>query len=134
MLNNDIKPLYEAIEGILGIQYPVTWQHMEEDKENVVGIYLYESSADRKYLSGDYQYESIKVQVQVQSENTDEGLFAALKYLREFVDKMENEYVDTDKVSFEDCEHIGPKAVTIGTNEYGLKVCRSVVDVKYLLN
>ena len=79
------------------------------------------------------RYESIKVHVQVNCAASEIGIQEALDYLRAFVDKMEDEYVDTDLIEFVDCKHVGPKAIPIGKNGYNIPMCRSVVDIKYLL-
>ena len=132
-MSNNIKPVYELIERVLGDKYTVGWQYMAEDKECTAGIYLYESSSDLRYMGGDYGHESIKAHVQVQARGSETGLFEALEYLRDFVDKIESGYHSNDGVSFEDCQHVGPKAIVVGTNTYGIKICRTVIDIKYLL-
>lgn len=128
-----MKELYEAIELVLGSKYPISWQYMDEQSTEVAGIYLYESSNDKRYSDGEYEYESVKVHVQVNCAASEDGIQDALVYLRSFVDKIEDEYVDTEAVEFVDCKHVGPKAIHIGNNGYKIPMCRSVVDIKYLL-
>lgn len=128
-----MKQIYEAIEAVLGTKYPVGWQYMDEQSTEVVGIYVYESSNDSRYADGEYEYESIKVHVQINCASSEVGIQEALDYLRAFVDKMEDTYVDTTDIEFVDCKHVGPKAIPIGKNGYNIPMCRSVVDIKYLL-
>lgn len=128
-----MKQVYEAVESLLGTKYPIGWQYMDEQKAEVVGVYLYESSNDSRYVDGEYEYESIKVHVQINCLSTELGIQEALNYLRAFVDKIEDTYVSTADVEFVDCKHVGPKAIPIGKNGYNIPMCRSVVDIKYLL-
>lgn len=128
-----MNELYLAIEQILGSKYPISWQYMDEQSSEVVGIYLYESSNDKRMMDGEYEYESLKAHVQVNCAASEVGIQDALVYLRGFVDKIEDTYVDTDSVEFVDCKHVGPKAIPIGKNDYKIPMVRSVIDIKYLL-
>lgn len=128
-----MQRLYKAIEEKLGDKYPILYQNMSNDTPNTVGIFLYESSNDLETLDGSLMYESIKVHIQVNAENTEKGIFDALDYLRQFVKRIENERSAIVGVSLVACSHVGPKAIVIGKNEFNVTVCVSNVDVKYRL-
>lgn len=126
--------LYQAIKEKLGTEFPVTYQTMREDKEGVVGIYLYESSNDVEDLAGDTVYESIKCHIQVNATNSEEGIIQALTYLRQFVDRIETENSTVDGIDFVMARHIGPRAICIGKNGYNIQVCVCNIDIKYILD
>lgn len=124
--------IYEAVERKLGSEYEnVFYQTMREDQPGDVGIYLYESANDEEDLSGNEVYNCIKVHVQVNSEQSTEGMVKALKYLTKFAEKIENEASDVDGIEFVSAMHLGPRALAIGKNEHNILICRSVIDLKY---
>lgn len=124
--------IYEAVEKKLGDEYEnVFYQTMREDQPGDVGIYLYESANDEEDLSGNEVYNCIKVHVQVNSEQSTEGMAKALKYLTKFTERIENENSDVDGVEFISAMHLGPRAIVIGKNNHNILICRSVIDLKY---
>lgn len=133
-MGTDIMLLYDAIREKLGTEYEnVFYQSMREDQPGDVGIYLYESSNDSMDMAGNDIYNSVKVQVQVNAEQSAEGLGKALNYLKDFTYKIESEDSDIEGVEFISTMHIGPRAIAIGKNKYNILVCRSVIDLKYIL-
>ena len=132
-MNRDLMLVYDAVKEKLGTEYEnVFFQTMREDKQGDVGIYLYESSNDVEDLSGDDIYNCIKIQVQVNSEQSEKGLKTALNYLTSFVEKIENEASNVDGIEFISAQHIGPRAIPIGKNDFNITVCKSTVDLKYI--
>ena len=132
-MNRDLMLVYNAVKEKLGTEYEnVFFQTMREDKQGDVGIYLYESSNDVEDLSGDDIYNCIKIQVQVNSEQSEKGLKTALNYLTSFVEKIENEASNVDGIEFISAQHIGPRAIPIGKNDFNITVCKSTVDLKYI--
>ena len=124
--------IYEAVEKKLGDEYEnVFYQTMREDQPGDVGIYLYESANDEEDLSGNEVYNCIKVHVQVNSEQSTEGMTKALRYLTKFTERIENENSDVDGVEFMSAMHLGPRAIAIGKNNHNILICRSVIDLKY---
>ena len=124
--------IYEAVEKKLGDEYEnVFYQTMREDQPGDVGIYLYESANDEEDLSGNEVYNCIKVHVQVNSEQSTEGMAKALRYLTKFTERIENENSDVDGVEFISAMHLGPRAIAIGKNNHNILICRSVIDLKY---
>lgn len=124
--------IYEAVEKKLGDDYEnVFYQTMREDQPGDVGIYLYESANDLEDLSGNEVYNCIKVHVQVNSEQSTEGMAKALRYLTKFTERIENENSDVDGVEFMSAMHLGPRAIAIGKNTHNILICRSVIDLKY---
>jgi hypothetical protein len=132
-MNRDLMLVYDAVKEKLGTEYEnVFFQTMREDKQGDVGIYLYESSNDAEDLSGDDIYNCIKIQVQVNSEQSEEGLKTALNYLTSFVERIENEASNVDGIEFISAQHIGPRAIPIGKNDFNIIVCKSTIDLKYI--
>ena len=132
-MNRDLMLVYDTVKEKLGTEYEnVFFQTMREDKQGDVGIYLYESSNDVEDLSGDDIYNCIKVQVQVNSEQSEEGLQTALNYLTSFVERIENEASNVDGIGFISAQHIGPRAIPIGKNDFNIIVCKSTIDLKYI--
>lgn len=124
--------IYEAIEKKLGDDFEnVFYQTMREDKPGDVGIYLYESANDEEDLCGNEVYNCIKVHIQVNSEQSTEGMAKALRYLTKFTERIENENSDVDGVEFISAMHLGPRAIVIGKNNHNILICRSVIDLKY---
>lgn len=124
--------IYEAVEKKLGDEYEnVFYQTMREDTPGDVGIYLYESANDEEDLAGNEVYNCIKVHVQVNSEQSTEGMAKALRYLTNFTERIENENSDVDGVEFISAMHLGPRAIAIGKNNHNILICRSVIDLKY---
>lgn len=131
-MNKDIMLIYKAVEKKLGNEYEnVFYQTMREDQVGDVGIYLYESANDLEDLSGNEVYNCVKVHIQVNAEQTEDGMAKALKYLSDFVEKIENEISDENGVEFISAQHIGPRALPIGKNNYNILVCRATIDLKY---
>lgn len=132
-MNRDLMLVYNTVKEKLGTEYEnVFFQTMREDKPGDVGIYLYESSNDVEDLSGDDIYNCIKVQVQVNSEQSEEGLQTALNYLTSFVERIENKASNVDGIEFISAQHIGPRAIPIGKNDFNIIVCKSTIDLKYI--
>ena len=132
-MNRGLMLVYDAVKEKLGTEYEnVFFQTMREDKQGDVGIYLYESSNDVKDLSGDDIYNCIKVQVQVNSEQSEEGLQTALNYLTSFVERIENEASNVNGIGFISAQHLGPRAIPIGKNDFNIIVCKSTIDLKYI--
>lgn len=127
--------LYDAVKLKLGDTFgPVTYQTMREDKPRAVGIYLYEGQSDRVDMSGDYVYEVIKVHIQVNADQTEDGILEALNYLRNTVRRLETERSDVPGVTFLYAQHSGSKAIPIGKNGYNIPVCVSNIEIKYKLD
>lgn len=131
-MEKDIMLVYDAVKEKLGDEYSdVFYQTMKEDQPNQVGIYLYESSNDLEDLGGNEVYNCIKVQIQVNCEQSELGIRKAMKYLSDFVERIENEESTIDGIEFISAEHLGPRALVIGKNNYNILICRSVIDLKY---
>lgn len=127
--------LYEAVREKLGSSYEnVFYQTMREEVPGDVGIYLYESANDRVDIEGDDVYNCIKVHVQVNCEKSLEGMHKALNYLSLFVDRIEHENCAISGVEFIEACHQGPRALAIGKNQFGILICRSVIDLKYIFD
>ena len=59
-------------------------------------------------------------------------LKTALNYLTSFVERIENEASNVDGIGFISAQHIGPRAIPIGKNDFNIIVCKSTIDLKYI--
>jgi hypothetical protein len=125
--------LYKAVEEKLkGNGYEnIFYQTMREDKVGDVGIYLYESANDLEDMCGEEVYNCVKVHVQVNAGQNVEEMEKALNFLSSFVERIENEISDIDGIEFISVNHVGPRALPIGKNNYNILICRSLIDLKY---
>jgi hypothetical protein len=131
-MDKDIMLIYEAVKEKLGTEYENVFYHtMRDDKPGDVGIYIYESANDVEDLSGNEVFNCIKVHVQVNAEQSTEGMRKALKYLSDWTDRMETETSDIEGIEFISAQHVGPRALPIGKNNFNILVCRSLIDLKY---
>ena len=127
--------LYEAVRRKLPDRYKnVFYQYMRDDQIGDVGIYLYQGENDLYTIDGATQYNTVKVHVQVNADKSTQGLQEALDYLTEFVDRIENEQCDISNISFISANHIGPKAIPIGRNEFDIQVVKSDINLKYVFD
>lgn len=124
--------LYDAIAEKLGTEYSnIFYQTMREDKPGDVGVYLYESSNDIEDLGGNEICNNVKVHIQVNAEQGIDGMAKALNYLTAFTERIESEVSGVDGIEFIGAEHIGPRAIAIGKNDYDILICKCDVDLKY---
>lgn len=127
--------LYEAIRLKLGTRYPnIMYQMVRDDVEGDVGIFFYESSNDLRDIPGNDVYDCIKVHVQVNCPRTVEGLWDALAYISEFVERIENEQSNLAQITFIEAVHLGPRAVAVGRNKYDIQIVKCDIDLKYVFN
>lgn len=129
----NLMVLYEVVKNKLGSDYNnIMYQTMNEDKEDCVGIYLYESTNELQTIDGNIQYDAVKIHIQVNASKSSEGLNKALNYLDQFTRRIENEQSNIDDVIIIEAMHLGPRAVCIGRNQYDILVCKCDVDLKYI--
>jgi hypothetical protein len=131
-VEKDIMLVYEAVKEKLGTEYAnIFYQTMREEQSGDVGIYLYESSNDTEDISGNEVFNCVKVHIQVNAEQSADGMAKALRFLSSFTERIENENSNVEGIEFISAEHIGPRAIPIGKNKYNILVCRATVDLKY---
>ena len=130
----DMMKIYELVEEKLGQKFKnIFYQSMRDDKVGDVGIFLYESSKDLMDLAGDDVFNCIKVHVQVNGDTNIESMGEVLNYLSEFTHRIESEESNTDGIEIISAEHLGPRAICIGRNQFNIPIYRSLVDLKYTL-
>jgi len=126
--------IYQVISEKLGTEYPlITYNKMDDSKENSVGIFLYPSEADKETLDGQTVYESLKAHIQVNAERSDAGEIKAIAYLRNFVSRIESEKSTIPGVKLRGCLHVGMKSQPIGVNSFNIPVYVTNVAIKYIL-
>ena len=129
----DIKYLYDAIRAKLGTEYKNIFdEDMRDDVPGDVGIFMYTSSNDVETLDGTEVYNCIKVHIKINAEQSSDGLFKAINYLSKFTHRIENETSDIPEIGFVSAKHIGPRALKLRKNEYGISVCVCNIDLKYI--
>lgn len=84
-------------------------------------------------MSGEVVYEVVKVHLQVNSGRSSEDIMDTLNKLREFTKRIEWAVSEVDGLEVIQCKRLGPRAINIGKNEFGIPICRSVLELKYNL-
>lgn len=130
---DNMMNIYDLVKSKLGDVYAnVFYQTMRADKHGDVGIYLYQGQDDLEDMCGNAVYNCIKIHVQINSEKGNDGLSKALQYLSDFTYRIEKEQSDMDNIQIISAKHLGPRAVPIGKNEFGILICKCDIDLKYV--
>ena len=128
--------LYKFIESCLpaGVFNSATWETMSEDIPGDVGIFLIESKNDIECIDGETLEESIKAQIMVNAFEGEDGIDQVSKYLRDFLDNIENTIINKDGLEIIRVRHLGPKASKAYVNGLGISVWRCEINIDYLLH
>ena len=126
--------LYKFVESCLPNTYKnVTYESMDEDKPDQVGIFHFESEADKETMEGTL-WENLKFQIQVTAEVNETNLEKIPDYLRGFIKIIESRFDSgDDTLEIIECKHEGPKALKLRTNDYNIAIWRCVINIKYNL-
>ena len=111
----------------------ISAQRYEENKPDVVGVILLSSRSDEECISGETEWESLKLELHVTCSNEAEDIFENMNFLRKFADKFEECESTVQGLDIIWAKHLGAKARPSYTNSYGLQVVKTVIDFNYLL-
>lgn len=126
-INNLIDSVTNKFDG------KVTAQRYEESEPNCVGIILNSSRDDMYDLSGEEEWECMKLELHITCNNDADDIFENMSILRKFVDLFENSESTVDGLEIIWAQHLGAKARPTYTNGYGLQVCKCIIDFNYIL-
>ncbi len=133
-----MKKIYEHIINVIkqldtDSKYTITCQRYDESKPNQLGVILESSRNDEVCISGETEWESLKLEVHITCENSETGIFDNIDFLRKFVDLFEISDSEVEGLEILGAWHLGSKARPSYTNGYGLQVCKCVIDFNYSL-
>lgn len=132
-----MKRLYEHVTAVLNsvtdkFKDNITAQRYKEDEPNSVGIILLSSRDDSESLSGEEEWECMKLELHITCENKEEDIFENMQIMREFVDAFEECITNIDGLEIIWAKHLGAKARPTYINGYNLQVCKCIIDFNYL--
>lgn len=125
-INNIINSITNKFDGC------ITAQRYDESLPDQVGIILSSSRSDEECISGETEWESLKLELQITCKNEANDIFENLGILREFADEFEKCISTVDDLNMIWANHLGAKAQPAYTNGYGLQVVKTVIDFDYL--
>lgn len=112
----------------------ISSQRYEENEPDNVGVILMSSRSDEECISGELEWESLKLELHVTCKNEAEDIFENMEFLRKFADAFENSESTVEGLQMIWAKHLGAKARPSYTNSYGLQVVKTVIDFNYLLS
>ena len=132
-----MKRLYSHIKNVIESvtdKWDVTYQRYAEDKTEQAGILLFSSRNDKECISGETEYECMKVEIHVTCENNADDIFENMDLLKEVVNKFEELISTVDGLEIEWAKHLGTKVRPSYINGYNLQVVKCVIDFNYNLD
>ena len=134
-----MKLIYQHIFNIINsisdkFEGKISAQRYEENEPDVVGVILMSSRSDEECVSGETEWESMKLELHVTCSNEADDIFENMDFLRKFADTFENSESTVEGLEIVWANHLGAKARPSYTNSYGLQVVKTVIDFNYLLD
>lgn len=112
----------------------ISSQRYEENEPDNIGVILMSSRSDEECISGELEWESLKLELHVTCKNEADDIFENMEFLRKFADAFENSESTVEGLQMIWAKHLGAKARPSYTNSYGLQVVKTVIDFDYLLS
>lgn len=133
-----MERIYKHIQNTLNsvtnkFENKISAQRYSEDEAGNVGIILMSSRNDETCLSGELEYECMKLELHITCKNNANDIFENMSILRKFVDLFEECKSTEDGLEIEWATHLGAKARPTYTNGYGLQICKCIIDFNYNL-
>lgn len=126
-INNILNSITSKFENISAQRY-------EENTPDSVGVILQSSRNDEEDISGEVEWECMKLELQITCKNSADDIFDNMNIIREFVDEFEKCVSTVEGLDIIWAHHLGAKARPTYTNGYGLQVCKCIIDFNYLLD
>ena len=127
-----MERLYNFIEKYLPSNYDITYQTIDENKENTIGIFLYQGQADKKLLDGYCVSEDIKVHIELNCGKQSNDIIKAMNDLRKFAVDIEDAESDIDGLEVLFIKILN-KAIPIGKNQHGIQKVVSNLEITFTL-
>ena len=132
-----MKRLYTHIKNVIESvtdKWEITFQRYAEDKPEQAGILLFSSRNDKECISGETEYECMKVEIHVTCKNEADDIFENIDLLKEVVNKFEELQSTVVGLEIEWAKHLGSKVRPSYINGYNLQICKCVIDFNYNLD
>ena len=132
-----MKRLYTHIKNVIESvtnKWEITFQRYAEDKPEQAGILLFSSRNDKECISGETEYECMKLEIHITCANNADDIFENMDLLKEVVNKFEELQSTVDGVEIEWAKHLGSKVRPSYINGYNLQICKCVIDFNYNLD
>ena len=129
-----MRRLYERVKNVIESvtdKWTVTFQRYAEDETEQAGIMLFSSRNDCIDLSGETEYECMKLEIHVTCENNADDIFENMDLLKQVVNKFEELVSTVDGLDIEWAKHLGSKVKPSYINGYNLQVVKCVIDFNY---
>lgn len=135
-LYKHIKNVFDDVIEEMGVKDKfkdkISYQRYVEDVPNSVGIILLDSREDEESLSGETEWECMKLELHIVCENNEKSIFGIMGVIRRFVDDFEKCLCPIeDGIDIVWAHHLGAKAKPSYTNGYGLQICKCTIDFNY---
>lgn len=127
-----MEQIYKWVDSAIIGGYSTSYQMMDENTSNALGIFLYQGIPDVDDMCGDIVYESINIHLQLNTEPGQDAIFSGLENVRNSVIALENS-VGNDEITVVSCLHKGARSIVIGINEHNLPVIVANLELKYEL-
>lgn len=128
-----MRELFEYLRAFLTGKYNISIQALKEDAPDQLGMFLYQGIEDKEDLCGEVVYECFKLHLQLVVGKSEDAIYEGLDFLRNVVDRLENEAAGNEAIEIVSIQHIGAKATPIGKNEHGYPELVSNLQVLYAL-
>lgn len=132
-----MKRLYTHIKNVIESvtdKWEITFQRYAEDTPEQAGILLFSSRNDKECISGETEYECMKVEIHITCKNEANDIFENMDLLKEVVNKFEELQSTVDGLEIEWAKHLGSKVRPSYINGYNLQICKCVIDFNYNLD
>lgn len=111
----------------------ISVQRYEEDKPGAVGIILMDSRDDEEDISGETEWECLKLEVHVVCDSSESSIFKIMNVIRKFVEAFEKCESLVEGLDIIWAKHLGAKAKPSYNNGYGLQICKCTIDFNFSL-
>lgn len=125
-----MERIYKFIEQYLPDTYNISYQTLEENKDNQIGIFLYQGQADKNSLDGYCIAENIKAHIEVNCANT--GIIKAMNELRKFALNISSADSEIEGLEILFIKVLS-KAIPIGKNQHGIQKVVSNLEITFTL-
>lgn len=127
-----MERLYKFIKDNLPSTYDISYQTIDENKENTIGIFLYQGQADKKSSSSQCIAEDIKAHIELNCNSANNGIIKALNDLRKFAINIQKAKTNIDGLYIINIKILN-KAIPIGRNQHGIQKVVSNIEIMYAL-
>ena len=112
----------------------ISFQRYTEDVPNSVGIILIDSRDDEESISGETEFECMKVELHIVCEDNEKSIYSIMRVIRKFVEEFERGVTEVEGLEIIWAHHLGAKAKPSYINIYGYQVCQCSIDFDYMFN